>query len=52
LEAVISNGVEVERLKSAEPEKPPPQSPASEIEHVNGQFTGSGFAKMVSRFMI
>ena len=37
------------RLISADPEKDPPQTPASEIEHVvMGQFIGSGLAKISS----
>jgi hypothetical protein len=48
LVAVKIQGAEVERLKSAEPEKITPQFPASKMLQANGQFVGSGFAKVVS----
>jgi hypothetical protein len=51
LNAVNTYGEEVEevkKLKSAEPENFPPQYPASEMEHFNGQFVLSGLVKVNS----
>jgi hypothetical protein len=48
LVAVTIQGAEFGKFKSAEAENIPPQFPASKMEHVNGQFIGSGFAKVVS----
>jgi hypothetical protein len=47
LVAVITNGAEFERLKSADPEKVR-LHPASCIVHVNAHFEGSVLPKMVS----
>jgi hypothetical protein len=49
LEAVMPHGLEVEKLKSPDPEKVSLQ-PAICIVHVNGQFVGSVLPKMVSTF--
>ena len=43
-----THGAEVERLMSDDPEKDPPQDPASEMEQVvMGQSLGSGLGKIV-----